>query len=196
MPRKNGEFDCLVCRKKFQAPFRDLGNLIKHLRNHEETKGWVDSFSNYVKNNLLDEFTLTQEEFRLSKFFISSNAGLNQLRNPCFIDILDKSLKAPSYHSFRNIILPNVLSKLKKHFNKKLLMAVSVTIIVDIWTNRVNADFLAVGAMITDSKLNSELIVIGMERMKGGHSAENIAETIQSIVNFYDFDKQKLRCNL
>ena len=64
--------------------------------------------------------------------------------------------------------------------------------IVDIWTNRVNADYLAVGARITDYKFNSELIVVGMERMKGGHNAENVAITIESIINSYNFDKNKI----
>lgn len=74
----------------------------------------------------------------------------------------------------------------------KLTNALSVSLIVDIWTNRVNADFMGVGANLICSTFQTELIVIGMERMPGIHNAENIGLTIEKIINSYNFDKNKI----
>ena len=160
------------------------------MRNHEETLTWVSHFCSAHGKAVTT--VLTEEEFKLAKFFITSNLGLSQLANPCFADILDKSIKNPTYHRFRNKVLPEIMAKFHDAVDAKLKKAISICMIVDIWTNRVNADYLAVGARITDYKFNSELIVVGMERMKGGHNAENVAITIESIINSYNFDKNKI----
>jgi hypothetical protein len=78
----------------------------------------------------------------------------------------------------------------------KLKQAESICLIVDIWTNNVNSDFIGLAAVVTDPKLNRELHVINMMRMPGPHSAEVIKTAIEQMVNRYDFDKSKIKCML
>ena len=96
---------------------KDLGNLIKHLRTHDESKDWVKSYCESRGSVLATKLTL--EEFKLSKFFITSNLGLRQLSNPC-LDILEKSITNCSYYKFRNIVLPSVANKLHNELGNKL----------------------------------------------------------------------------
>ena len=84
------------------------------------------------------------------------------------------------------------MSKFQNFVDTKLLRAQSVSLNIDIWTNRINADFLGVGAVLSYANFESELIVIGMDRMTGGHCAENIGLVLEKVVNVYKFDKTKI----
>lgn len=91
--------------------------------------------------------------------------------------------------------MPTVLEKLMSFLSSKLNNAETVTLIVDIWTNKINADFIALAACYTDKNFFKQIHVIGMMRMPGSHCAENIKQGIEEIVNKYDFDKSKIDCN-
>ncbi|RNA44646.1 hypothetical protein BpHYR1_017604 [Brachionus plicatilis] len=77
-------------------------------------------------------------------------------------------------------VFNNNFQKYESSFKPERLKAV-----VDIWTNRVNADFIALGAVLFDFNFNRQLIVIDIQRMKGGHCAENIQIAIEDIINKY-----------
>ena len=176
------------------APLKDLGALLKHLRLHSVDtlmSKWLSNFQRSLKKKG-DGFILSTHEFKLAKFFITANLGLSQLGNPCLRDLLEKEAKPTTYHKFRNVILPDIMSKFQNFVDTKLLRAQSVSLIIDIWTNRINADFLGVGAVLSYANFESELIVIGMDRMTGGHCAENIGLVLEKVVNVYKFDKTKI----
>ena len=54
-------------------------------------------------------------------------------------------------------------------------------------------DFLGLAAVIIDSMFKREIVVIGIDRMPGGHNAENLSLVIESIVNRFEFDKFKIK---
>ena len=70
--------------------------------------------------------------------------------------------------------------------------AASIVLIVDLWSNESNAQFLALGAAIMNSNLEREVIVIGMVPMDVDSTAENIKLAIQKILNEFDFDKETI----
>ncbi|RMZ94235.1 hypothetical protein BpHYR1_021201 [Brachionus plicatilis] len=76
--------------------------------------------------------------------------------------------------------------------NEKLKHAANISLVVHIWTNRVSANFIAPGAVLFDFNFNRQLKVIDMQRMKGGHCAENIQIAIEYIINKYCFDYRKI----
>ena len=123
-----------MCKEIKVAPFDDIGNLMKNLKCYEETKQWCENYVSSTSKALLIPTILSEEEFKLAKFFITSNVGLTQLSNPCFLDILGKSIKVPSYRTFRNKILPEIMAKLHDTVEKKLNSASAICIIVYIWT--------------------------------------------------------------
>ena len=88
---------------------------------------------------------------RLAKYIINSNSNISDLKNPDFIDILDKSINVPSYHMFRNRVLPELLEKLHALFTLKMNKADSICLITDIWTTRSLADFIALAAVLIKS---------------------------------------------
>ncbi|CAF0959807.1 unnamed protein product [Brachionus calyciflorus] len=49
------------------------------------------------------------------------------------------------------------------------------------------------GAQLTGFLLDKEVLILGMIELIGGHSAENIRQAIEAIVNEYDFDKSKIK---
>ena len=84
------------------------------------------------------------------------------------------------------------MDKLYEILEHKLKHAVSVCLIVDIWTNTVNADFIGLAAVFTDSQLEREVHIINMMRMPGPHCAENIKIAVEKMVNNFEFDKSKI----
>ena len=177
-----------MCGFTKPAPFKALTNLNKHRccpelinwhKNSEKARGRFNS-------------VLSDEVLKLIKYIINSNVSLSDLKNSEFLDILDKRIRVPTYHIFRNRLLPEVLQKLHSLFTRKLSSAVSIALITDIWTSRSNADFIALGAVICRGDMSKELIIIGLERMKGSHCAENIRSSICEMTNKYDFDKSKI----
>ena len=76
--------------------------------------------------------------------------------------------------------------------NEKLVDAVSVCLVSDIWTNKQMLDFLVLSANIINNNFEKKAIVIGMMLMPGNHCAENIKIAIEELVNRYSFDKSKI----
>lgn len=72
--------------------------------------------------------------------------------NPDFFACLDPDLKCPSYHDFRHNVVPNALNSLKRAIEIKLKQAASITLIVDMWVNKSQCDFIALGAAIINEK--------------------------------------------
>ena len=62
------EFECLICQNIRNAPFKDLSNLIKHLRTHKETESWVNSFCCSIGRS--KSTLLSREDFELANFFL------------------------------------------------------------------------------------------------------------------------------
>lgn len=182
-------FTCKICKIKLQANFPCFSNLSKHLRKHTEFNKWEKDFKLIKK---IKEPILTDKNLDLIKFFISSNTSLLQLKNPYFHKLFEGML--PSYHTFKSVFLPRVFTLFKEAIEAKLKIAVSVSLIADIWTTKTMTDFIAVAASITFPSYKKEIIIIGMIRMPGKHSADTIGKAIETIVNEYHFDKAKISC--
>ena len=153
----------------------------KWLKNSE------DNFS--AELSFIDNYTL-----KLVKFIISSNESISQLDNPYFLDILQKQYKISCPKTFRYTILPNILEKLKKVIDAKLESAVSVCLIIDLWSAPNNQDFIAVVAVTLNSSMEKNILVIGLRPMpEGTHSSEMVKLVVENIVNDYTFDKLKVK---
>ena len=53
--------------------------------------------------------------------------------------------------------------------------------------------FIGLDAQLINSCFEKELLILGMAELTEGHSAERIKESIENIVNKYDFDKSKVK---
>lgn len=165
---QNLNFKCKVCDTVIQAPFKKITNLNKHLKTHEILKDW---FKNYNKfNRRSKKNNLTDKELSLIKWIVCSNQSFNQLKIPYLRDIICEAMET------------------------KLRNAVTISLIVDTWTNTLGSEFLALSAVITNNVFEKEYMVIGFVIMHNGHSAERIKESIESIVNSYKFDKSNISC--
>ena len=83
------------------------------------------------------------------------------------------------------------MEKLHHLFTLKMNKADSICLITDIWTSRSNSDFIALAAVLCHGN-SKELIIIGLDRMKGPHCAENIQLSIEDMINKYQIDKSKI----
>lgn len=173
-----------------KAPYSQTSNLIKHLETHSELKEWLELFR--MSKNTTSQFSIDIAHFKLIKYLAASYMSLRRFRDPAFLDILDPSIICISYHELKNKMIPEFLAKLRSLFNKKLNMAVTISLILDIWTNKINKDFIAIIAVITNSSWERELLVLDISPMVGGHNAENIKEAVEKMINGYKFDKSKI----
>ena len=89
-------------------------------------------------------------------------------------------------------ILPNILDGLHQTINSKLQAAEHITLITDIWSNKAMQSFLGLIAVIINAEFKRETIVIGLTKMIGAHTAENVKAAIELIVNTFEFNKSKL----
>ncbi len=99
-------------------------------------------------------------------------------------------------YTFRYVILPAVMNKMHSEFKRRLKAASFVTLITDCWISCSfsNIEFLGLGAQLIDTSFDKQLIIIGMVELVGGHNAENI-QAIETIINKYKFDKNKIKGN-
>ena len=95
-------------------------------------------------------------------------------------------------HQFKNTVLPKFMDYLENKLNEKLVKAKHVYLIIDLWLSRSFSHFLAVGAIVKDHNLKKELLIIGFDVINQKHTAENITELIENILNKYNFDKSKI----
>ena len=81
--------------------------------------------------------------------------------------------------------------------NTKLKEASLVWLITDIWTNKSNVDFIALGASLINEYFEKEILIINMWPMSGTHAIENIKkfEKKRQISNYIStvYQKAKLR---
>ena len=87
--------------------------------------------------------------------------------------------------TFRYTKLPKCFEQMKKIIDSELSNAKTISLITDIWTNKILADFIALAAIIVNESFEKELLVIGMAPMSGDHTAENVKFEIEKNVNSY-----------
>jgi hypothetical protein len=115
---------------------------------HPQFQQWLCLYNKYY--NRTKSTDIDDKLFRLIVYVVSSNASLKELKRDSFINILDPSIKCPSYHVFRNEIIPAIMKKFYNAIQVKLNLALSISLIVDIWTNRSNRDYLALSASMVN----------------------------------------------
>ncbi len=124
-----------------------------------------------------------------------SNSSFNNLKFPYLRNIFDKSLNIPSYYSFRSKLLHDVLDKLYFAIENKLKEAVSVSLILDLWTNNFNTDFMPCAAMLSFKTIEKESLVLGMTPMPCRHTSANINKALLKLLQIYNFNRKKIYGN-
>ena len=164
-PSGNIDFKCVICSENYQAKLNTSSNLFKHLTAHTETKTWHRLYKEKKNNSLqnIDDAT-----FDLIIFFITNDVSLIALQTDSLRNLLKRAtINLPSYWTFRHTLLPSVLDKVTARIESRLKSADTICLITDIWTNRNNTDFIALGASFTDKYFDRDILVISMIPMKG-----------------------------
>lgn len=180
----------MVCQNTYSAKLGVLSNLKKHLFNsHENLRTWLDAYVLQSRRNI-DKYTLCDKMVLLTKYFLSSNSAMVELENLYLRKLL--TFKLPSPFTFKRKIIPKINENLYKSLEEKLVEANYVCLIIDLWTNFSNEQFLAVGASMIFKNFKKETRVIGMVTTNGSSNAESIKEFVEQIVNKFDFEKKKI----
>lgn len=191
---KNLVFCCKLCKSELQAPFGRVCNLNQHLKykHNDILYEWFIRYENQMKNGAKE---LDDKLFELVKWFIVTNESFSQLKIPYFRNILDPSIQIPNYYHLRCFTLPNILNKVYLKIDEKLKFSSTICLVIDLWTNNSNIDFMACAAIITNPNFSKECFVIGMTPMPGSHSAENIRKALLNLLKRFSFNKKKIHCN-
>ena len=73
----------------------------------------------------------------------------------------------------------------------------SIALIPDGWTPpHAKVEFLGIGGLCINSTFDKTLVILGLGEMNEGHTAEKTKETMETIINNFDFDKRKIRGNI
>ena len=137
--------------------------------------------------------SIDDDTLDLIRGIISANVALHALENEFFAKCLKMDLT--SVRTFRYDRLPKTYELMKDAIDSKLSEALTVSLITDIWTNKIVADYIALGAFILNKFYQHEFLVIGMTSMSGNHTAENIKIVLESLINQYKFNKRLARGN-
>ena len=182
-----------MCSKKIQTPFERVSNLKKHLIEHvgqnRTITEWLTLYDNRGK---IHEIDMPKGVLSIIKYFVSSNNSLAEIQNVNLIQALNSECKIKNPSDFRDKIFKTT-DLLQNAIENKLCKATSVSLITDIWTNKQNLDYIALGANCVYPNYQKELMIIGMSRMGLSHNAENIKKRIEEMMNYYkEFDKKKI----
>lgn len=119
---------------------------------------------------------------------------MTQLGNKYLKASLSPACKIDSISTFRYRILPIVVEKMNREINNRLTQARYITLVVDCWTSQLPAvEYLGLAAQCINSRFEKRMIIVGMQEIIGGHSAENIKIAIENIVNKFTFNKTKIK---
>lgn len=189
-PEDKLEFTCKICTKSYLAKLGETTNLNKHLNKHSELNEWMKSYD--VFNNGSKKAKITDEDFKIIEFIISSNTSLSQLKNPKFHNLIGSNV--PCYEKFRDNFLPSVMDKLREAITKKLNNANTVCLLVDLWSSKNGSDFIALIGLLGSKAFEREIVVLDMVKMNDSHTSENIKLAIENIINGYEFENSKITC--
>lgn len=187
-------FKCIFCGVKLNLELGRTSNFLNHLKcqhyDNKKLQKWLKDYA-AVKNNPHNQIQLDKETLLLVRLFISWNAAAEGFDCLELREALQHNYKSkiPCAKTFSTVLLEKVYLKIRSEIQKLFDDAISVCIISDIWTNKQSYDFMGIAASIVNSVYEKEVVVIGMELMKGSHCAENIKLAIESVINDYNFDK-------
>ena len=190
-------FKCIACSNSYSYKIGKTTNLNRHLRdikykNHNQLTFWLQEYDKVCPRNKkkpeIDEGT-----YLLVRYFISSNSALTELENPFLQKICEMAkINLHGYNSFRNIILPKVMTHLDEVLSTKLQVADSICLITDIWSIR-SKGFISVSANLRYPSMERECVVLNMMEMNDTqHNAENIKDCIENMINKFNFNKSKI----
>jgi len=187
-------FACKICKVTIQCRFPHFTNLSHHLAldDHGQFRKWKSL------QPKIGGTAISDEVFALIKFLVSSYSSLSQIKNQYLHEILKPEIreKISSFKDFRYKILPEVFDILKNEINRRLNRATTISLVVDIWTNCIMADYLGLAAVLSYELGHRDVLIIGFGRMQGYHDSVNIKKMVEELVNVYDFNKKKIACKL
>lgn len=126
--------------------------------------------------------------------FVSSYQSLALISNEYFRKLISNTVSIPSLFYFRYDFLQKVIDNLHKEIETILKEALIVTLIPDIWEKNF-FHRLGLGAVVTTASFDRQLLIIGVELIEGS-TAEAVKKVTESIVNKYNFDKNKVKGKL
>jgi hypothetical protein len=130
--------------------------------------------------------------YNLALYFVTSDEALKSVCNPFLRKVVKPEAGVISSTRMRNDILPFVMDKLISEMNKKLNRGVSVSLICDIWSNKMNTAFLGVAASVLYADFSRESIILGIRQVLGSHTVENVKITLENLVNEFEFNKDTI----
>ncbi len=147
-------------------------------------------------NSSSQQKVIPDSTFSLIKYFIASDTALDQFKSPFLRDVLSKDLKMYSVYTFRYKILPAVLKALNERMEQKMNSAEFITLILDGWTGPFrNTEYVSVIAQTITESWDVECMVLGMVELKKGHSAKELKEGVESVINKFKIkNKRKIIC--
>lgn len=97
-----------------------------------------------------------------------------------------------SVYTFRYKILPAVLKALNERMEQKMNSAKFITFILDGWTGPFsNTEYVAVIVQTITESWDVECMVLGMVELKKGHSAEELKEGVESVINKFKIKNKR-----
>jgi hypothetical protein len=130
--------------------------------------------------------------YNLALYFVTSDEALKSVCNSFLRKVVKPEAGVISATRMRNDILPFVMDKLISEMNKKLNRGVSVSLICDIWSNKMNTAFLGVAASVLYADFSRESIILGIRQVLGSHTVENVKITLENLVNEFEFNKDTI----
>jgi hypothetical protein len=111
--------------------------------------------------------------------------------NEYFRRLINNTVEIPYLYYFRYDFLQMVIEHLHYEITIILNDALIVTLIPDIWEKHL-IHRLGLGTIVTSATFERQLLVIGIEIIEGSN-AEEVKKVTKSIVNKYQFDKNKVK---
>jgi hypothetical protein len=184
------EFTCKLdnCHL-IHCKFGELTNLNHHLYIHKPSREWYNKYKNRNKKDCASK--LTDGQLDIIKLFVSTYQSLSMISNEYFRRLINNTVEIPCLYYFRYDFLQMVIEHLHDEITIILNDALIVTLIPDIWEKHL-IHRLGLGTIVTSASFERQLLVIGIEIIEGSNAVE-VKKVTESIVNKYQFDKNKVK---
>lgn len=147
MKKKNVAFKCKLCKPNLskkntvystKQKLGKNGNLLKHLRSHEELiRPWLKAFVKY-QNKPSSDKKLDLKMLHLFKFFINNEIAVRVLNDKDLKHLIPEKI---SKYLFKKEILPKLMQCMNAEITHKLQNSSYVVLLVDAWTSKKKKEF-------------------------------------------------------
>lgn len=203
---------CKLCNQDYKDKGGVSSNFIKHLKRkhlseyqqifHKENEELSDDLDDRNDaQSLSSSSTNKTKQSRINDaigkyLIIKCNMPLSLVENNSFRDFMQEcNLKwnPISSKKLKNDVIKSFIDQMKRSMRDTLDTVQHVTLTIDAWSDRRCRSFIGITCHFINSKMEPQVLLIDLVRLKSPHTGENIYRTTERVLDHFNLKEKVFR---